>query len=87
MCTVLSLTFGQETSADETAAAVLIEPVQGEGGYVVPPAGFMEGVREFCDRHGILMIADEIQSGSNQRRLVTCIKSTYQSACLFRRKI
>lgn len=43
MCTVLSLTFGQETSADETAAAVLIEPVQGEGGYVVPPAGFMEG--------------------------------------------
>lgn len=45
---------------------MLIEPVQGEGGYVVPPPGFMEGVREFCDRHGILMIADEIQSGTKQ---------------------
>lgn len=52
----------QETAASETAA-VLIEPVQGEGGYVVPPPGFMEGVRDFCDRHDILLIADEVQCG------------------------
>ena len=44
-------------------AAVLIEPVLGEGGYVVPPGGFLEGLRELCDRHGILLIADEVQSG------------------------
>ncbi len=51
-----------QTAPQETAA-MLIEPVLGEGGYVVPPAGFLKGVREICDRHGILLIADEIQSG------------------------
>ncbi|CAN0257789.1 unnamed protein product, partial [Hapterophycus canaliculatus] len=55
----------QETSADETAA-VLIELVQGEGGYVVPPQGFVRSVRDFCNKHGILMIADEIQSGAGR---------------------
>jgi 4-aminobutyrate aminotransferase len=44
-------------------AAVLIETVLGEGGYVPPPAGFLKGLRELCDRHGILLILDEIQSG------------------------
>ena len=56
----------QETSPDETAA-VLIEPILGEGGYIVPPPGFMEGVRSFCDRHNILLIADEVQSGEPPR--------------------
>ena len=42
---------------------MVIEPVLGEGGYVVPPSGFLEGLREICDEHGILLIADEIQSG------------------------
>jgi 4-aminobutyrate aminotransferase len=51
-----------QTAPQETAA-ILIEPVLGEGGYVVPPAGFLKGVREICDRHGILLITDEIQSG------------------------
>jgi len=54
---LLSQTAPQET------AAVLIEPVLGEGGYVVPPPGFLEGVRKICDEHGILLIADEVQSG------------------------
>ncbi|CAM9371598.1 unnamed protein product [Discosporangium mesarthrocarpum] len=58
----LELLLKQESHPDETAA-VLVEPVQGEGGYVVPPPGFMEGLRDFCDRHDILLIADEIQSG------------------------
>jgi 4-aminobutyrate aminotransferase len=44
-------------------AAVLIEPIQGEGGYLVPPEGFMQGLRSLCDRHGILLICDEVQSG------------------------
>jgi len=51
-----------QTSPKETAA-ILIEPVLGEGGYVVPPAAFMKGLRELCDRHGILLIFDEVQSG------------------------
>jgi 4-aminobutyrate aminotransferase len=44
-------------------AAVLIEPIQGEGGYLVPPEGFLRGLRALCDRHGILLIFDEVQSG------------------------
>jgi len=51
-----------QTSPQETAA-ILIESVLGEGGYVVPPVAFMQGLREICDEHGILLIADEIQSG------------------------
>jgi 4-aminobutyrate aminotransferase len=44
-------------------AAVLIEPIQGEGGYIVPPDGFLKSLRELCDKHGILLIFDEVQSG------------------------
>lgn len=44
-------------------AAIFVEPVQGEGGYVIPPNGFMRGLRELCDKHGILLVADEVQSG------------------------
>lgn len=51
-----------QTAPAETAA-VLVEPVLGEGGYVVPPEGFLAGLREICDQHGMLLIADEIQSG------------------------
>ncbi len=51
-----------QTSPEETAA-ILIEPVLGEGGYVVPPKSFMKGLRDICDRTGILLIADEVQSG------------------------
>jgi 4-aminobutyrate aminotransferase len=44
-------------------AAVLVEPIQGEGGYIVPPDSFLPGLRDLCDRYGILLIADEVQSG------------------------
>jgi 4-aminobutyrate aminotransferase len=50
-------------TAPEDTAAMLIEPILGEGGYVVPPPGFLEGVRRLCDEHGILLIVDEIQTG------------------------
>jgi 4-aminobutyrate aminotransferase len=51
-----------QTSPAETAA-ILIEPVLGEGGYVVPPAAFLKGLREICSKNGILLIFDEVQSG------------------------
>lgn len=49
--------------APETVAAIIMESVQGEGGYVVPPKSFLKGVRELCDEYGILLIFDEVQSG------------------------
>jgi ornithine--oxo-acid transaminase len=48
---------------DETVVAVLLEPIQGEGGVVIPPADYLPAVREVCDEFGALFIADEIQSG------------------------
>ncbi len=47
----------------EDVAAIFVEPVQGEGGYNVAPDGFLQGLREICDEHKILLVADEIQSG------------------------
>jgi ornithine--oxo-acid transaminase len=52
-----------EAAIDDNTAAVLIEPVQGEAGVVVPPEGYLTAVREICTRRGVLFIADEIQSG------------------------
>ncbi|OIK14699.1 4-aminobutyrate--2-oxoglutarate transaminase [Bacillus sp. MUM 116] len=49
--------------APETIAAVVMEPVQGEGGFIVPSKRFVQGVYEFCKEHGILFVADEIQTG------------------------
>jgi len=47
----------------ENVAGILVEPIQGEGGYVIPSPGFFPALRELCDRHDILLIADEVQSG------------------------
>ena len=54
--------FAHNVPAKEVAG-ILVEPIQGEGGYVVPPDGFLEGLRALCDRHGIMLIFDEVQSG------------------------
>ena len=54
--------FASNVPASEVAA-ILVEPIQGEGGYLVPPDSFLPGLRALCDRHGILLILDEVQSG------------------------
>ena len=47
----------------DDVAAIIVEPLQGEGGYLVPPPGWMAELRDLCDRHGIVLVADEVQSG------------------------
>jgi 4-aminobutyrate aminotransferase len=54
--------FARLIPPDEVAA-IVVEPVLGEGGYVFPPEGWFAYLRELCDRHGILLVADEVQSG------------------------
>lgn len=58
----LEYLLASQTAPKETAA-ILVETVLGEGGYVVPPKSFMKGLREICDRHKIMLIFDEVQSG------------------------
>ena len=54
--------FGRQISPMDVAA-IVVEPIQGEGGYFAAPPAFLRGLRELCDEHGIVLIADEIQSG------------------------
>src|SRR6478609_2268193 len=52
-----------EKAIDAETCAVMLEPIQGEGGVNIPPAGFLEGLRDLCDRNGLLLMLDEVQSG------------------------
>jgi 4-aminobutyrate aminotransferase len=54
------------TVAPEEVAAIFVEAIQGEGGYIVPPDSFLREIRKICDKHGILMVVDEIQSGAGR---------------------
>jgi 4-aminobutyrate aminotransferase len=58
----IRMLFERNVPASEVAA-IMIEPLQGEGGYLWPPEGFLAGLRALCDEHGILLIFDEVQSG------------------------
>ena len=58
--------------APQDVAAIVIEPVQGEGGFYVVPPAFMRALRELCDREGIVLIADEVQSGAGRTGDVLC---------------
>jgi 4-aminobutyrate aminotransferase/(S)-3-amino-2-methylpropionate transaminase len=68
----LERAFATRVAADQVAA-VIVEPVQGEGGFVVPPPDFLPTLREICSRHGILLIADEVQTGFGRTgRMFAC---------------
>lgn len=58
----LELLLKQETAPRDTAA-IIIEPVLGEGGYIPAPKGYLEGLRRICDENNMLLIADEVQTG------------------------
>ena len=63
----------REQVEPERLAAVIVEPLLGEGGYVVPPDGFLPALRELCDAYGILLVVDEVQSGFGRTgRLFAC---------------
>jgi 4-aminobutyrate aminotransferase len=57
--------FDKLVPANEVAA-IVVEPIQGEGGYIVPEDGFLQGLRAICDAHGILLVADEVQCGAGR---------------------
>ncbi|MGE3171532.1 MAG: ornithine--oxo-acid transaminase [Planctomycetota bacterium] len=57
---------------NDRTVAVLVEPIQGEGGVVIPPDGFLPGLRALCDRHGALLVCDEIQSGLGRAGAMLC---------------
>ena len=52
-----------EAAIDDQTAGIMVEPIQGEGGIRIPPAGFLEGLRQLCDQHGLLLVFDEVQAG------------------------
>ncbi|HSP65316.1 MAG TPA: aspartate aminotransferase family protein, partial [Candidatus Deferrimicrobium sp.] len=60
----------------DTVAAIVVEPLQGEGGFVVPPPAFLPRLREICDEHGILLVCDEVQSGFGRTGRFFCVEHT-----------
>ena len=69
----LELLLKSQSAPDETAAMIL-EPVLGEGGYVPAPAAFLQGLRELCDRYGILLVMDEVQTGFGRTGTLFCFE-------------
>ena len=66
ICDYIEQVLFETTVSAQEVAAILVEPIQGEGGYVIPTAGFFGRLRQLCTQHGILLIADEIQSGAGR---------------------
>lgn len=62
------------TVPPDEVAAIFVEPLQGEGGYIVPPKRFLPDLRRLCDQHGILLVADEVQSGFGRTGKMFCIE-------------
>lgn len=72
-CRQLELLFESQTAPSETAA-IIIEPVQGEGGYIPAPGRFLHFLRKICDQHDILLIIDEVQSGFGRTGRMFCLE-------------
>ena len=66
----------QKVVAPTEVAAIVVEPVLGEGGYIVPPEGWLGALRELCDRHGILLVCDEVQSGMGRTGRMWAVEHT-----------
>lgn len=70
--------FGNAAALDaaigSNTAAVMLEPIQGEAGVIIPPPGYLRDVREICDRRGVLLIADEIQTGLGRTGRMFCVE-------------
>jgi len=71
--TALRRAFATQVAA-ESVAAIVMEPILGEGGFVVAPTEFVRGVREICDEHGIVFVADEVQTGFGRTGKMWCIE-------------
>ncbi len=67
-------TLLKRVAPPEEVAAFFVEPIQGEGGYFVPPADFLPALRQLCDRHGILLVADEVQTGMGRTGLMFALE-------------
>jgi len=67
---------GLKKAVDDDTAGVIVEPIQGEAGIIIPPDSFLEGVREVCDKTGALMIADEVQTGMGRTGTWLAIQHT-----------
>jgi 4-aminobutyrate aminotransferase len=72
----LEQTIFKTTVPPEECAAIIVEPIQGEGGYVVPDADFFPELRRICDQHGILLVVDEVQSGVGRTGKMWAIEHT-----------
>jgi 4-aminobutyrate aminotransferase len=72
----LEQTIFKTTVPPEDCAAIIVEPIQGEGGYVVPDADFLPELRRICDQHGILLVIDEVQSGVGRTGKMWAIEHT-----------
>src|SRR5207253_6611271 len=72
----LEQTIFKTTVPTEECAAIIVEPIQGEGGYVVPDADFFPELRRICDDHGILLILDEVQSGGGRTGKMWAVEHT-----------
>ena len=74
----IRMLFERNLPATEVAA-IVVEPIQGEGGYLIPPDGFLAGLRQICDEHGIFLVFDEVQSGIGRSgRMFACEHSGVQ---------
>ncbi|HEX7320463.1 MAG TPA: acetyl ornithine aminotransferase family protein [bacterium] len=67
----------------EEVAAMFVEPIQGEGGYVIPPPGFLPALRDLCDKYGIFLVADEVQSGMGRTGKMFAIEHVHVKADIY----